>query len=422
MKEEQEKVISGETENKNPEVETETSAENQENVQMPSPEDLAYAEACKKHSTSIGNLGLVVILSAINVIFVLININLNFMFSAFFPGAIAMFGRDFAIIYGQKFFRFAGFFLALCSIAVYAGCWFGAKKHRGFLIAALLLFLLDFVMFIIFLSKIELEGISIFIEVIFHIWVICSLISGIIAAGKMKFYENSNQIKVIIEEKKPEMTVWGVIKSVVAFIFCAVIFSSWLMYMDERVKDNKNPVPELSPEIKESIVNKAVKSLRTAVDSQVELGIRYLNGSGVEKNVAEAVRLFRLSAEQGYAAGQAWLGSCYLQGIGVEKNVTEAVRLFRLSAGQGNALGQFALGLCYLEGAGVDKNVAEAVRLLRLSAEQGNDLGQVCLGICYLQGIGVEKNKTEAVKYLRLSAGQGNQEAITLLQSIENQK
>ena len=84
MKEEQEKVISGETENKNPEVETETSAENQENVQMPSPADLAYAEACKKHSTSIGNLGLVVILSAINVIFVLININLNFMFSAFF--------------------------------------------------------------------------------------------------------------------------------------------------------------------------------------------------------------------------------------------------------------------------------------------------------------------------------------------------
>ena len=177
----------------------------------------------------------------------------------------------------------------------------------------------------------------------------------------------------------------------------------------------------------EKNVAEAVRLFRLSAEQgnalgQGLLGQCYLLGDGVEKNVPEAVRLFRLSADQGDALGQAHLGECYLEGIGVEKNVTEAVRLFRLSAEQGNALGQVYLGICYIDGVGVEKNVTEAVRLFRLSAGQGSDVGQACLGVCYLHGIGVEKNETEAVKYLRLSAEQGNQEAITLLQSIENQK
>lgn len=54
------------------------------------------------------------------------------------------------------------------------------------------------------------------------------------------------------------------------------------------------------------------------------------------------------------------MGNSYYNGEGVEKNFVEAVKWYRLSAEQGNAEAQFCLGYCYYSGAGVEKNDAEA--------------------------------------------------------------
>ncbi len=61
---------------------------------------------------------------------------------------------------------------------------------------------------------------------------------------------------------------------------------------------------------------------------QCQLGIMYYNGEGIEKNYAEAVRYYRLAADQGNANGQNGLGNCYYNGEGVEKNYAEAARQF----------------------------------------------------------------------------------------------
>ena len=53
------------------------------------------------------------------------------------------------------------------------------------------------------------------------------------------------------------------------------------------------------------------------------------------------------------------------------KDYKEAVKWFRLSAEQGNEKAQFYLGAMYDEGKGVPQDYKEAVRLYRLSAEQG---------------------------------------------------
>ena len=53
------------------------------------------------------------------------------------------------------------------------------------------------------------------------------------------------------------------------------------------------------------------------------------------KDYKEAVRLYRLSAEQGYAKAQFNLGLMYYKGQGVSQDYKEAVRLYRLSAAQG---------------------------------------------------------------------------------------
>jgi len=124
--------------------------------------------------------------------------------------------------------------------------------------------------------------------------------------------------------------------------------------------------------------------------------------------------LKELSKNNSYA--QCNLGYMYHYGLGVEKNYEEAVRLYRLSADQGNALGQNNLGymyrhgFIYRHGLGVEKDLneedlnEEAVRLYRLSAEQGNLFALNNLGWMYEDGLGVEKDYKEAIRLYRLSA------------------
>jgi TPR repeat protein len=56
------------------------------------------------------------------------------------------------------------------------------------------------------------------------------------------------------------------------------------------------------------------------------------------------------------------LGYSYEHGEGVAQDSTEAVRYYRLAAEQGHADAQFSLGCCYGQGAGVAQDWAEAVR------------------------------------------------------------
>jgi hypothetical protein len=99
----------------------------------------------------------------------------------------------------------------------------------------------------------------------------------------------------------------------------------------------------------------------------------YLNGDGVPKNDAEAVRWFRLAAEQGYAIAQNNLGRMYRNGDGVPENDAEAVKWFRLAAEQGIAIAQSNLGFTYANGFGVPQNNFMAYVWWSVAAAQGNE-------------------------------------------------
>ena len=90
-------------------------------------------------------------------------------------------------------------------------------------------------------------------------------------------------------------------------------------------------------------------------NGQTNLGWMHKHGRGVEQNDTEAVRWFRLAAEQGHGHGQTNLGWMYERGRGVEQNDTEAVRWFRLAAEQGHGHGQTNLGWLYERGRGVER-------------------------------------------------------------------
>ena len=63
----------------------------------------------------------------------------------------------------------------------------------------------------------------------------------------------------------------------------------------------------------------------------------YERGRAVERNPWDAVRLYRLAADQNFAVAQANLGTMYQNGCGVPRDLNEAIRWYQLAAAQGDA-------------------------------------------------------------------------------------
>ena len=66
----------------------------------------------------------------------------------------------------------------------------------------------------------------------------------------------------------------------------------------------------------------------------------------------------------------------YATGEGVPQDDGEAVKWFRLAADQGDVSAQFNLGVMYGAGEGVPQDDGEAVKWYRLAADQGERLGR----------------------------------------------
>ncbi len=118
-------------------------------------------------------------------------------------------------------------------------------------------------------------------------------------------------------------------------------------------------------------------------------------------------KLLEQMSSSGRAEVQLLVGLCFHYGLVYE----QAVKWYRLSANQNHAHAQFSLGICYSFGQGVEKSYEEALKWFRLSAQQGNTNAQYHLGVFYYYGKGIERSDEEAVRWFRLSSEQGNAEA-----------
>ena len=149
-----------------------------------------------------------------------------------------------------------------------------------------------------------------------------------------------------------------------------------------------------------------------SAEEEYKLGGDYYYGrNNKNQDYAEAVKHYKIAAEQGHAAAQCWFGFCYEKGHGVTQSWTEAVKWYKLAAGQCEMYAQNNLGNCYYYGNGVTKDYYEAVKWYKLAAEQGLANAQNALGNRYYNGEGVTKDYTEAVKWYRLAAEQGHASA-----------
>ncbi len=145
--------------------------------------------------------------------------------------------------------------------------------------------------------------------------------------------------------------------------------------------------------------------------SMAEIGKLYLAGDGVGKDPNEAAKWFRKAADAGNTSGMVFLAAMYAQGSGVPKDDGEAVRWFRKAADGGDRFGMDGLGQVYANGRGVPKNDAEAVRWFQKAADAGNPSGMYHLATMYDKGAGVPKDSGKAMEWYQKAAGLGSKEA-----------
>jgi len=106
--------------------------------------------------------------------------------------------------------------------------------------------------------------------------------------------------------------------------------------------------------------------------AQVTLAMAYLNGQGVARNAAVALRWSERSARQGHAEGQYLLASLHLTGRGTLQNFQKASEWFEKAAHQNHAESQYRLGSMYRSGHGVGVDKARAYVWFSLAAAQGH--------------------------------------------------
>jgi len=135
----------------------------------------------------------------------------------------------------------------------------------------------------------------------------------------------------------------------------------------------------------------------------------YYGGTGLGKDLKEALVWFKKAAAQGYSLSEYIVGYMYLRGEGVPVNQQEAVKWLKLGSEHNNANAQSELGMLYVNGTGVPKDMKIAAGLFKKAADGDEKTGMAAFNyaICLLNGQGVEKNYGMAADYLAAGVSRG---------------
>lgn len=147
------------------------------------------------------------------------------------------------------------------------------------------------------------------------------------------------------------------------------------------------------------------------VFAQIQLGERYVDGRGVEKNYHLAFKHFSQAAESRNAYARLRLGELYATGRGVQKDLVVAIPHISSAADFGIARAQFLLGKLCAEGRVTGEGMSRAIWYFCAAAKQGMAEAQFELGMRYWHGRGIEQNLKRARMWLWHAAEQGHLKA-----------
>ena len=128
----------------------------------------------------------VLIFTVVNLAMLLLETDRYFLFSASVPQYLTAFGMGFDLGLGYwGFGPFTAIALVVSAVVLvlYLLCWLLSKKRPGWLIAALVFFIIDTVLVVSLLLEILTENI---LDLVIHAWVLFELIQGISANYKLE--------------------------------------------------------------------------------------------------------------------------------------------------------------------------------------------------------------------------------------------
>ena len=166
----------------------------------------------------------------------------------------------------------------------------------------------------------------------------------------------------------------------------------------------------------------AVRALQHSADAgsnegQHRLALVYAQGlPGVPRNEKRAFELFEKAATAGHQRAQINLGILYFRGQGVERDLVQARAWLEKAAANEDPYALYALARAMEETLG--PAIGDAVRtadLYRRSAQKGHPLAALRYGLALMDGLGVKKDPAAAQRWLLLADRDGVPEAALAL-------
>lgn len=149
------------------------------------------------------------------------------------------------------------------------------------------------------------------------------------------------------------------------------------------------------------------------------LGMAYLQGIGVEKNIDEAISWWILAAHNGYAYAYHNLGMLYKNGkLGIKQDFVKACSNYKKGAESNSLVCCYNYGFMLYKGLGCKQSYEEAISYFQKAAAKKHSPSLYMLGLCYRNGYGVSKDEEIGKYYLTQSANLGYRDAQAELRRV----
>lgn len=162
----------------------------------------------------------------------------------------------------------------------------------------------------------------------------------------------------------------------------------------------------------ETLKAEKLKEQEQEVKELVRKGKECYNNNGYEA----AFKYFKQASEYSDPEAQYELGLCFFEGKGVNCDINEAIKMWKLSAEQGFVIAQYRLGMEipdeFLED---DEKVKEGMKWLEMAAKQGYSDAQWQLSNFYATDWLPVYDPLLASQWMKAAAEQGHAEAIEAL-------
>ena len=139
------------------------------------------------------------------------------------------------------------------------------------------------------------------------------------------------------------------------------------------------------------------------------LGRAYLKGTGVKKNMREALHWLEEAGKHGIADAFHDVGAVYKEGrSGIRQDFAKAYDAFLQGARLGSKKCSYDAGYMLYKGLGCEQSYAKAIELFDVAVKKGNSAAMYMLGLCYRNGYGTEQDEDKAMEWLNKAADNGS--------------